>query len=187
MKKIFALVLAVLMTLSMAACAPSETPETTGAPEGTTAPAKTMLPGTMEELITNLTTQVPVEFMGGAMPVNLTDTTEDGLWAIKYYTGLETPEKLTEAVFFEPMMGSIAFSLVAVRVADASEAQAIAQQMKAGIDARKWICVEANDIMVAGYGDVVMFIMLDNTSGMSAQAYVDAFKGICGAELDFVI
>ena len=59
--------------------------------------------------------------------------------------------------------------------------------MKAGIDTRKWICVEANDVMAAGYGNVVMFIMLDNNNGLTAQSFVDAFAKVAGAELDFVI
>ena len=58
--------------------------------------------------------------------------------------------------------------------------------MKAGIDPRKWICVEADDLMIAAYGDVAMLIMVDSTNGLSAQPYVDAFAEVAGAELDFV-
>ena len=45
----------------------------------------------------------------------------------------------------------------------------------------------ADEIMAAGYGDTVMFIMLDSQLGLKAQNYVDAFTGICGADLDFTI
>ena len=72
-------------------------------------------------------------------------------------------------------------------VMEGSDAKTVAENMKAGIDTRKWICVEANDVMAAGYGDVVMFIMLDNGNGMTAQSFVDAFAKVVGAELDFVI
>ena len=84
-------------------------------------------------------------------------------------------------------MGSLAFSMVLVRVKDAANTKTVAEQMKAGIDPRKWICVEANDIMAAGYGDVGMFIMLDNNSSLTAQSFVDAFQAVCGSELDFVL
>jgi hypothetical protein len=59
--------------------------------------------------------------------------------------------------------------------------------MKAGIDTRKWICVEANDVLAAGYGDVVMFIMVNTEMGLTAQSFVDAFQKVAGAELDFTI
>ena len=41
--------------------------------------------------------------------------------------------------------------------------------------------------MAAGYGDVIMFIMLDNNSSLTAQSFVDAFQTVCGNELDFVL
>ena len=84
-------------------------------------------------------------------------------------------------------MGSMAFSMVLVRVADAKEAEAVAKEMSEKIDTRKWICVEANEKLVAGYGDVVMLIMLNSELGLTAQSFVDAFAGICGGELDFTI
>ena len=55
------------------------------------------------------------------------------------------------------------------------------------IDTRKWVCVGADEKIVAGYGDTVMLIMLDSQLGLSAQSYVDAFKSVCGGELDFTI
>ena len=125
--------------------------------------------------------------MGGIMPVDLTDTSEDGLWALQYNTGLTSGEKIKDIAVYEPMIGSIAFSMVLVRLNDAADAKTVAQEMSDNIDTRKWICVEADEKIVAGYGDVVMLIMLDSTSGMSAQSFVDAFKDICGGELDFTI
>lgn len=94
---------------------------------------------------------------------------------------------LTEACAYESMVGSIAFSLVLVRVNDAANAETVGQQMKDGIDPRKWICVEANDLQVVGCGDVVMLIMLDSSLGVTSQNFVDAFQTVCGGELDFVL
>lgn len=84
-------------------------------------------------------------------------------------------------------MSSIAFSLVMVRTADAVDPKEVAQAMKEGINPRKWICVEADDMLVAGCGDVVMLIMLASEDGMTAQSFVDAFQSVAGRELDFVI
>ena len=178
MKKIFAMMLAVVMVLSMAAC---------GGNKSAASQETKKLEGTMEELLNKVVEIQPVEFMGGVMPIDLADTTEDGLWMIKNFTGLDSADGLAEAAAFEPMMGSLPFSMVMVRVAEGTDAKTVAEAMKAGIDTRKWICVEADDLLVAGYGDMVMLIMVDSTSGMTAQSFVDAFKTVLGAELDFVI
>lgn len=176
MKKIFAFAIAVAMMLTMVACGSKEA-----------AADKTPLEGTMEENAWKIMEIAPVEFMAGSMPVDLSDTSEDGLWALQYYTGLQSAENITDAAIFEPMMGSQAFSLVLVRTAEGADPKAVAQEMKDNIDPRKWICVGADEIMAAGYADTVMLIMLDSQMGLSAQSYVDAFAQIAGADLDFTI
>ena len=179
MKKIVSIVLALSLVLSLAACGGKKAEETQ-------APALSV-EGTMEELLNKTIEQRPVEFMGGVIPVDLTDASEDGLWAIKSYTGLDSVENITEAAAFEPMMGSMAFSMVLVRVAEGADAKAVAESMKSGIDTRKWICVEADDLKVAGFGDVVMLIMVNSDSGMTAQSFVDAFAKVAGFEPEFVM
>ena len=178
MKKFAAMMLALAMLFSFAACGGKTTAPTTAPTEATV-----KVEGTMEELLNKVVEINPVEFMGGTMPIDLTDTSEDGLWAVKYYTGLDNADSITEAAFFEPMMGSIAFSMVAVRVAEGADAKTVAEGMKNGIDTRKWICVEADDLMVAGYGDVVMLIMVASDSGLTAQSFVDAFGQVVGGEV----
>ena len=172
MKKCIAFILVMIMVLSMAACGRKK-----AAP----------IAGTMEENINKIMQENPAQFMGGLMPLDLKDTSEEGLWALKSYTGLDSAETLTDAAVYEPMTGSQAFSLVLVRVADAANAKTVAQQMKDNINPRKWICVGADQVMAAGYGDTVLFIMLDSTLGQTAQSYVDAFASLCGGALDFTI
>ena len=125
--------------------------------------------------------------MGGTIPVDLTDTSEDGKWAVNYFTGLQNADNITDVAVYESMMGSQAFSLVMVRTAEGADPKAVAQEMTDNIDTRKWICVGADEKIVAGYGDTVMLIMLDSQLGLSAQSYVDAFAQVAGGELDFTI
>lgn len=178
MKKIFAMLLALSLMLSLAACGAKPA-------EPTTAPTEAVktVEGTMEELLNKVVEIQPVEFMGGTMPIDLADTSEDGLWNIKYNTGLDSAEGLTEAAVFGPMMGSIAYSMVMVRVAGDADVKAIAEGMKNGIDTRKWICVEADDLQVVSYGDVVMLIMVASDSGLTSQSFVDAFAQVCGGDV----
>lgn len=183
MKKILSVFLSAAMALSLfAGCGAAKE-------EPTTAPAaepSVSVEGTLEDLLNGIITEQPVEFMGGVLPIDLTDTSEDGLWAIQNNTGLDNADKITEAAVFEPMIGSIAFSMVMVRVAPGEDIQTVAEAMKSGIDPRKWICVAADDLLVTGYGDVVMLIMLDSGSGLTAQSFVDAFGKVVG-EPAFVI
>ena len=180
MKKLLSMLLVLTMAVSLfTACGGRKAEETT-------APAVSV-EGTMEELLNQVIAQRPVEFMGGVIPIDLTDTSEDGTWAVKSYTGLEDGSKLTEAAAYEPMIGSIAFSMVMARVAPGEDAKAVAADMKSGVDPRKWICVEADDLLVAGRADVVMLIMVSSTNDMTAQSFVDAFQKVVGGELDFVL
>ncbi|MCI7640404.1 MAG: hypothetical protein MSS60_11370 [Clostridiales bacterium] len=179
MKKWICAILALSLVLAMTACGGKK-------PEETTAPAAN-IEGTMEELLNKVIEQRPVEFAGGVIPIDLTDTSEEGLWAVKSFTGLEDASLLTEAAAYEPMMGSIPFSMVMVRTAEGADPKAVAEAMKAGVDPRKWICVEADDVKVAGIGDVVMLIMVSTSGDLTAQSFVDAVQSVAGRDCDFVI
>ena len=179
MKKMISMLLALTMVFALAACGGNNTPAATEAP---TEAAK-HVDGTMEELLNKVIEIQPVEFMGGSMTLDLTDTSEDGLWMVKNYTGLDSADSITEAAFYEPMMGSIPYSMVMVRTAEGADVAAVAEGMKTGIDQRKWICVEADDLQVVSFGDVVMLIMVGSDTGLTSQSYVDAFAQVCGGEV----
>jgi len=184
MKKFIAILLTLVLLSTMSACGC----ENNSAPsDNTTGGTQTSLSGTMEENVSKLMQANPAEFMGGMMPLDLADTSEEGLWALKSYTGLDSAKDITDAAAYEPMTGSQAFSLVMVRVADGANAKDVARQMKENINPRKWICAMADQVMAAGYRDVVMFIMVDSGLGKTAQSYVDAFAALCGGKVDFTI
>lgn len=192
MKKTISMFLILALAVAaLAGCAAGKPAETTvPATEAPTEAPKPALDGTLEEIIDRIYEQQSVEFMVGTMSIDLTDTSEDGLWMLKNGTGLDSAADITEAVTSEAMIGSIPYSLVLVRAADAANAQSVAEAMKSGIDPRKWICVEADDLKVCGYGDVVMLVMIGSQyaeNGLTAQSFVDAFETVCGGSLDFVL
>lgn len=196
MKKFMTMLLVLTLALSaLAGCGAKETEQTTvpttQAPtELPTEAAKPELTDSLETVIDKIYQQQPVEFAVGTSVLDLTDTSEDGLWRLKSYTGLDSAELIREAAASEAMIGSIPYSMALVRVTDPANAQTVAESMKAGIDPRKWICVEADDLMVCGYGDVVMLVMIGSQyaeSGLTAQSFVDAFAAVCGAEPDFTL
>ena len=92
---------------------------------------------------------------------------------------------IDEALASESMMGSQAYSLVLARVKDASKMNEVANAMKDGIDQRKWICVEADNLRVVGAGDVVMLIMVSTelSDTITIDQIVDSFTTLCGGSL----
>ncbi len=182
MKKQIAILMALALALSMTACRRKANTNTT-----TDTNQQTALTGTMGENVNKLIQAEPVEFMGGMLPVDLKDTSEEGLWQLKSTTGLDSAEKITDVAVYEPMTGSQAFSLVLVRVAEGNDPKDVAQQMKENIDPNKWICARADQVSVAGYGDTVLFVMADSNLDVETEDYVEAFKTLCGGKLDFTM
>ena len=181
MKKLTALLLAAVMVLSIAACG-SEKP----ADDTTAAPSKPPLTDSLVTVLEKVIVEEPVSFDPMIMELDLTDTSESGMEMLKTFTGMDNADQIKEAAVLEPWIGSIAFSVTMVRVKDAANAKSVAEQMKARINPGKWVCVRADDVQVAGYGDVIIFVMLDK-GRMTAQSFVSAFERVCGAELDFVL
>lgn len=101
-------------------------------------------------------------------------------------TGLAGSDKIKEAAYSESMMGSQAYSLVVVRVKKSKDAAAVADEMLSGINPAKWICVEADDVRVAAYDDLVMLMMVSSNfkDTVTAKDMVSAFKKVCGGDLD---
>ena len=123
------------------------------------------------------------------MTLDLSDTSEEGTYRFSSTTGLTSADAVSEVLVNEPFIGSIAYSLVLVRVKDSADAKSVAQDMHDGINPRKWVCVEADDLMVVGKADVVMLVMIASDfaeDGVTAQSFVDAFSAACGG-LDFTI
>ena len=148
---------------------------------------KELLTASLSEITDQIIEKNPDEIQGEKKEIDLADKSEEGQWLRESNLGLKDVSKVKEAVVYEPMIGSIAFSMVLVRVNDSDDAEAIAKEMKENINPSKWVCVGADDIQVVGYGDVVMFIMLDSRLDMSTNSYVNAFKEICGSNFDFTI
>lgn len=165
MKRITSIaIVLVLLVCSLVAC-------------GGTQPVSDATPyeGAIAELVTKLYDtyslgELPVFTEG--MPVDLADA--DAVYA---YTGLESADGIAEAVFSETMMGAQAYSLVIVKLSDTAKAEEIKNAMFNGINTRKWICVEADQLRVVSSADLVMLVMCDTQLGEGhADGLVEAFK-----------
>ena len=170
MKKFISVILMAALALSLfAACG-----KTDDAPKGADLSGETV-----EALVNKIYESKMPEFALMTMPVDLADAE-----MVAWQTGISDPALLKEAVISESMMGSQAYSLVMVRVNDAAKAEEVAQMMLDNIDPVKWICVQADDIDAAIYGDLVLFVMIDSQFGLPAADFIGAFKTIAGGALD---
>jgi len=81
---------------------------------------------------------------------------------VEYYLGTADIE-FKEALVSESEANSIAHSVVLVRLNDASKAEETVTKIKENVDPRKWICVEASNVVVKSKGDLVILIMSNET------------------------
>ena len=170
MKKFISVILMAALALSLfAACG-----KTDDAPKGADLSGESA-----EALVNKIYESKMPEFALMTMPVDLADAE-----MVAWQTGVSDPALLKEAVISESMMGSQAYSMVMVRVNDAAKSEEVAQMMLDNIDPRKWICVAADDIDAAIYGDLVLFVMIDSSFGIPAADFIGAFKTIAGGALD---
>ena len=67
--------------------------------------------------------------------------------------------KYKEALASESGIGSIAHSVVLIRLENASDSATVIEDINANVNPRKWLCVEAENVIVKAKGDLVMLIM----------------------------
>ena len=119
--------------------------------------------GTLEEIMTKLYAGIPAEnlpMMLGNVELNSEN--------VAYYLGTSEVE-YKEALASESMVGAIAHSVSLVRVENAREAKKVVAKIKENADPRKWICVEASNVVVKSKGDLVILIMSDTEATPAEQ------------------
>lgn len=108
--------------------------------------------GSLEEIMVKLYAGIKEEEM--PMMVENTTLTEENF---QYYAF--TNAKYKEAIASESMTGSVAHSVVLIRLEDSKDAETVVKEIKEKADPRKWICVEAEKLYVLNKGDLVVLIM----------------------------
>lgn len=156
MKKIIAILMAILMVFSLAACSQSGGNEESSAGEEATvgqtllADFKANSTGTALEVAERLIANEVIQFMGGAVPV------EEGL-----LSGFDNTEikGFKEGAMFAPMMSSIAFVGYVFELEEGADVEAFKTTLKDSANLRWNICVEAEELIVENEGNKVFFLM----------------------------
>ena len=148
MKKILCIILALTVVFSFAACSVN----TDKAPEA----SSFGLQGTLEEITDSIYANVTtIEMaMGPATAIDLADVD-----AANYYLGVASTDAIESAVFSEPMIGSIAYSLCLVKAKEGADVEALKAEILEGVNYRKWMCVAAEKIAVSSCGNIILMVM----------------------------
>lgn len=139
MKKIGILCLAVI-TLFMTGC---------GAKEKN-------IEGNLTDIMTKVYEGIPEEDL--PMMLSNVEVTKD---MIENYVGTSDID-MKEALASEPMVSSIAHSVVLIRMNEGADMDAAVKKIEENANPRKWLCVEADDVVVERKGDLIILIMSSN-------------------------
>lgn len=86
-----------------------------------------------------------------------------------------TDVKFKEALASESMTGSIAHSVVLVRMENIEDVEEAKQKIKDSVDPRKWICVGVENVTVESRGDLII-VILNDTIGDTLLENFKAYK-----------
>jgi hypothetical protein len=127
--------------------------------------------GDLSELMTKVYAELPED----KTPMGLTtvEVTADNVEGFLGTADIEYEEALAS----ESMTGSIAHSVVLVRIKDAKNAEEVMTKIKENVNPRKWICVgvEEDQVIVKNKGNLIILIMAAENSD-KLEAGFDALK-----------
>ena len=109
--------------------------------------------GTLEELMTKVYSTLK-EDETPMMLTNIEVTQKNA----EMYLGSANIE-FEEALASESATGSIAHSVVLLRVKDNTDVEKVKEKIKNSINPRKWICVEAEKVKVESKGNLILIVM----------------------------
>ena len=172
MKKKIAWILLAAMTLTFAACGNKSGNSTTidgSIQEGTSKNLEGSCADILNEIYNTATTED--DYFSNADEFENVSITDD----MKEYVLGTTDIDFTDSVYSAPMMSSIAYQCVILRVSEDQDVEEAKKLLSENEDPRKWICVEAESVVVENIGDVILFIMADDDV---AEAAKEAFLAL---------
>ncbi len=170
MKKLFALLFCIVMIVSMVACAADDTTLDTDVNDAA-APSEKIAAG--DEMSLTEIMDTLYEGYNQELPMLATTTIEDAE-TFGYLTFTSHAEGY-EAVVSEPMMTSIAHSVVLIRVPEGTDVESVRADIEQNHDPRKWICVEAEKTAVIAHNNTILLVM---TSADLADVVIANFDAL---------
>lgn len=116
----------------------------------------TNLEGSLTDIMSNVYSNIAEDKL--PMMLGNTEVTSENL---KGYTGLDSLD-YENGLASESMVGSIAHSVVLLRVKDGADIEKIKADIKSNVNPRKWLCVGVDDeenVIVDNIGNTIILIM----------------------------
>lgn len=175
MKKMMALILALVMALSLVACGGSSG----GAGDDMALKdiADKLTEGLKEDEMPAMETVTLDEEIDAAIEMQPEgqDLDKDELKKDMFQSYLFIPSvDGAEVVIQEPMMGSFAHSAVLLRLPEGADVEAVRKDIEANANPRKWVCVEAEKVNVTAHGNTILLVMSDAKTADTMTANFDA-------------
>ena len=140
MKKILLLLVAIMLSLTLTGCGNKN------------------VEGTLEEIMTKVYSTLG-EDETPMMLTNIEITEENA----EMYLGTSNIE-FESALASESATGSIAHSVVLLRVKNNADVERIEEMIEENVNPRKWICVEAEEVEVESKGNLIILVMSTETT-----------------------
>lgn len=83
--------------------------------------------------------------------------------------------KYTDSVYSAPMMSSVAYQCVLLRVEDGTDMEEAKKVLLDAANTQKWVCVEAPNVVIENNGNLILYVMGDLET---TEALKDAFLGL---------
>lgn len=193
MKKILAIVLAVFMVVSLAACNNNENPPETTNPSQDitpTTPDNGEVPvlSTHENLMISVVGKIEMPYPVMTWAIDVKNPEQ-----VAYYMDADASKMdsitLTETAYdMDPTLTNNIFSVMYIKAASADVAEAVAQDVLDGLKFDRWNGQTAEDVYIehAVVGDCIVIILLDkDETAYTIADLLAAFKaGLEGAEIN---
>ena len=128
---------------------------------------------TVEQLIDQVYENTDASMYNQTVQTESIDLTDKD--SMNYYLGVDDLSGLESAAYSEPMMSSVAHSVVALKFDNAEDAKAAAASLKESAPVQKWVCVEPDAVTAkVVYNTYVIFSMssadfIDNLNNMTFE------------------
>ena len=123
--------------------------------------------GSLEEIMDKVYASIPEDER--PMMLMNTEVTKEN---VEMYLGTKDIE-YEEELASESGVGSIAHSVVLIRVKDNADVEAIKEKIEKNVNPRKWICVEAEEVEVESKGNLIILIMSSKTNAEKIETEFD--------------
>ena len=136
----------------------------------------------LAEILSQMYAKVPAVqeiALGDPMPIDLTG--ED----FSYWLGTTDASGIDAAIYSEPMMSSVAYSVCLVRAKDGTDIEQLKKDIFDKVNAVKWLCVAAEKVLVTNSDNTILLVMTNaEVTGDMYNAFSEVMGGKLGEKLE---